>query len=491
MLLTSVNIFAQSDIEDIGAESVIESKDISISSYVKKEKVWPNAKRPKQVTAEQIASSIDKNPLNVGETYEEETRDVFEYGMTEEISALLDKLTTNEDYRFMEEAYDLFQDTKSPKIREKILAYFSMTKDPCLEDFAVETLNDPYEQRRDTIVASFKYVSAVKSKDAIGGVVELLEKDDMGYFNEALECLGEIGGTEEAVYLSGYINNDDLTVAQRQSLIKVLGKIHAIETWDTLAELAQDEDQDVYVRSYAAEAIGSMGKKEAIDILVDLFEDDNPKLREFVVRGLSNFNDSIVHTVVKQALKDDVWRVRMEAIEVIDKQNLSSMSKDLIYHCKHKEENVVKEKIYKVLAKLNTSDGNEYLVSVVKDKKAGDGVRSKVAAALLENNHAGVQEIVELALETLKDDKQKNLRYALGKEFAKYNRPEFGDVCLKFIEHKDVATQGTGLDIYARGKYSQASKAVQDLAALAEDSDDGKKRANNVNAQKAKKILGQ
>ncbi|MBQ2528695.1 MAG: HEAT repeat domain-containing protein [Treponema sp.] len=460
------------------------------SSYVRKEKAWPNAKRPTAATSEQIASSKDKNPLNAGDSYVEETNEIFEYGMTDEIANVLDTMTKDEDFRFKDAAYDLFQVTKSQKIREKVLAYFSMVKDPCLEDFAVEVLNDPFEERHDTVVACFKYVSAVKSKDAIGGVVELLEKDDLGYFNEALECLGEIGGEEEAVYLTGYINKDDLTLAQRQSLIKVLGKIHADETWDVLAELAQDEDEDVYIRAYAAEAIGSMGKKEAVDILVDLFEDENPKLREYVVRGLSNFTDSIVQTVIKQALKDDVWRVRMEAINVIEKHGLSSLSKDLIYHCKHKEETVVKEKIYRVLAKLNTSDGNEYLISLITDKKVGDAIKSKVAAALLENNTAGVQEIVELAKETLKNDKQKNLRYALGKEFAKYSRPEFAEICSLYIASKDVATQGTGLDMYARGKYSGATKAVQDLAALAEDDPSGKKRTNNVNAQKAKKILG-
>ncbi|MBQ1833245.1 MAG: HEAT repeat domain-containing protein [Treponema sp.] len=488
VFMASALVFAKAPAEqaesDAGQESSVSSK------YVKKEKVWPNSKRPAAATSEQIASSKDKNPLNATESYEEDTREIFTYGMTEEIGNLLDSLTSEEDYRFKEEAYDLFQETKSQKIREKILAYFAMTKDPCLEDFAVETLNDPFEQRHDTVVACFKYVSAVKSSDAIAAVVELLEKDDLGYFNEALDCLGEIGGDEEALYLTEYLSKDDLTTAQRQSLIKVLGKIHADDTWDILAEIAQDEDEDVYVRSYAAEAIGSMGRKEAVDILVDLFEDENPKLREYVVRGLSNFTDPIVQTVIKQALKDDVWRVRMEAINVIEKHGITSLSKDLIYHCKHKEETVVKEKIYKVLAKLNTAEGNEYLVSLITDKKTGDGIKSKVAAALLENNTAGVQEIIELAKETLKNDKQKNLRYALGKEFAKYNRSEFGEICSLYLASKDVATQGTGLDMYARGKYSSATQAVQDLASLAEETPDGKKPANNANALKAKKILG-
>ena len=61
-------------------------------------------------------------------------------------------------------------------------------------------------------------------------------------------------------------------------------------------------------------------------------------------------------------------------------------------------------------------------------------------------------------------DSRKNLRYALGKEFAKYGRPEYEEICLKFIEHSDVATQGTGLDIFAKGKYASVRPKVEALA---------------------------
>ncbi len=511
VLFLGAALFAQSDLDDFTgdvypavSESEVSQSNVSEpdfsettyseigAGYVKKAKVWPAAKRPQSATQEQINSSREKNLEKAGEEYEEETRDVFSYGMTDEICNLLDELTSAEDYRFKEEAYDLFQETKSPRVREKLLAYFAKLKDPCLENFAVEVLNDPYDERTATVNACFSYVSAVKSPDAIPAVVELLEKDDLGYFNAALECLGEIGGNEEAVYLISYLDDDTLNLAQRQTLMRVLGKLNAVETWEQLSEIAQDKNEDMYVRAYAAEAIGAMEVPESKDILIELYEADEPKVRESVIRGLSHYSDSAVQEVFRQALKDDNYRVRLEAINAVETQNITSASKDLIYHCKHKEENVVKEKCYKVLAKLNTSDGNEYLVGVIKDKKSGDGAKAKVAAALLENGSAGTQEIIELARETLKSDKQKSLRYALGKEFAKYGKPEFADICLEYIKSKDVATQGTGLDIYAKGRYSSAKQAVEDLAALAPDEDESdgkKKRASNVNAVKAKKIL--
>ena len=48
-------------------------------------------------------------------------------------------------------------------------------------------------------------------------------------------------------------------------------------------------------------------------------------------------------------------------------------------------------------------------------------------------------------------------------------------------------TQGTGLDIYAKGRYAEVTAAVQ---ALADSEADGKKKSRNVNVRKAKRILG-
>ena len=84
----------------------------------------------------------------------------------------------------------------------------------------------------------------------------------------------------------------------------------------------------------------------------------------------------------------------------------------------------------------------------------------------------------------------KNLRYTLGKEFAKYGRPEYEDICSKYLDSKDVATQGTGLDIFAKGKYSSCRSKVEEIAKEEDSTGDSKKPVKkNANQAKAKKIL--
>lgn len=461
-----------------------------------KEKIYPADTRPKKYDS-------SKNYVDRSKDYEKKCNDILKYGLEGQITELIDELTKNQDNRFVDGIYDLFQETKSVAVKEKILDYFTKLKDSCLASYAVEIINDPYDEKNSIVEKCFKYVSEADIKDANPGLVDLVDKEEDAYFTGALSALGETGGKEEALFLADYLDRDDLNVSQRQALMRVLGRIKAVETWQKISEIAKDENENTFVRMYAAEAIGAMEKPESEDILVELFESNDPNLRTYVIKGISYFNDKKSSDLIIQALRDSQYKVRLEAVSAVGKNRIDKAVPFLIFRCKDKDEQKqVKEKCYSVIADLNTSDGNDYLISVLKDKKIGDATKAKVSAALLEYNHAGTKEVIELARSALKSDIQKNLRYALGKEFAKYDRSEFADICAEYIASDDVATQGTGLDIWAKGRYSSVKAAVEEIAKDAEEenlTEEKEKpkgyqfglKKKNANAKKAKRILEQ
>lgn len=461
-----------------------------------KEKIYPADTRPKK-------HDSSKNYVDRSKDYEKKCNDILKYGLEGQITELIDELTKNQDNRFVDGIYDLFQETKSVAVKEKILDYFTKLKDSCLASYAVEIINDPYDEKNSIVEKCFKYVSEADIKDANPGLVDLVDKEEDAYFTGALSALGETGGKEEALFLADYLDRDDLNVSQRQALMRVLGRIKAVETWQKISEIAKDENENTFVRMYAAEAIGAMEKPESEDILVELFESNDPNLRTYVIKGISYFNDKKSSDLIIQALRDSQYKVRLEAVSAVGKNRIDKAVPFLIFRCKDKDEQKqVKEKCYSVIADLNTSDGNDFLISVLKDKKIGDTTKAKVSAALLEYNHAGTNEVIELARSALKSDIQKNLRYALGKEFAKYDRSEFADICAEYIASDDVATQGTGLDIWAKGRYSSVKAAVEEIAKDAEEenlTEEKEKpkgyqfgvKKKNANAKKAKRILEQ
>lgn len=448
----------------------------------KKLSVVPPAKRPKKPNTDKIKLAEEKD---TDKDTAEDKRDSLKYGIESDIIDLLKKLSDNDDPRFVEEIYDLFQQTQSPRLKIAILNYFAKLEDPCLEDYAVTILNDPYDETQDLTYAVFKYTAAVKCKAAINAVMNLLENDNEKYFDNSLNTIGEIGGAKEAEKLAEYLDREDLSLPQRQTLMKVLGKIKAIKTWDKLKEIIENDDENTFVRAYAAEAIGSMEKPESIPILKELYRDSDPNLRSYAVKGLAYFSVSEVKDVMLEALRDSYYKVRLDAIEAVDKLELKDAIPVLIYRAKTDPEAAVKKACYPVLAKFNTSQTDEYLYSILSEKKSGENAKALVVEALMKYKNAMPKEVMTLAEETAKDDTRKQLRYAIGKQFVKYanlenGRAEFAGICKIYLESKDVSTQGMGLDLYAAGRYGSCSELVHALA---------EQKRPSVNKTKARRIL--
>ena len=445
----------------------------------------PAAKKPKQPTREEIEDAANRENSK-SDNYEQKVRDTFLYGLESEISDQIDTLKNADDKRFVNEIYNMFQDTESNSIREKVLLYFTAIKDPCLEDYAVTVANDPYDVQKNIVDAVFKYIAAVKCKAASSALIALMESESEEYVDGALSALGECGGEEEAQFLADYLDKDDLSSGRRQELMKALGKLKATSTWSKLRDVLEDENENSFVRMYAAEALGAMEESASVEILAEQYRTTgDANLRVYLVKGLSHFKDSEAQKIILQAIRDSFYKVRLEAIEAVKSQEIKSAVPFLVYRAKNDSEAVVKNACYPVIAFLNTSEGNEYLVSVITDKKSGDTTKSRVAAALLKEGHAGAKEIVDLAVECCKTDAHKQLRYALGKEMAKYSKGDFARACTVFLESKDVSTQGTGLDIWAKGRYGECKSAVEKLA----DATDSRKKPTAM-AKKAMRVLG-
>ena len=439
----------------------------------------PSSKRPKPIDKEKASKAAEKDDS------EEDSKNnikTIRYGVPSEISNLIDELIKNDDPRFSEELYDVFQVTKSPSIKEKVLKYFAKLEDPCLEDYAVELLNDPYDERSEVVKAAFQYVSAVHTKEAAPAVLSLIESENDKYFNDALTAIGEIGGAAEAMFLVEYLERDDLSDAQRQALMRTCGKLHAVATFDKMAAILEDEDENTYVRMYAAESLGLMQKKEAVPLLIENFSSSDPNLRQYVIKGLLNFPEVVeAKETIVQGIRDEHWRVRQESIKASKAMKLKEAVPFLIYRAKNDSEKIIKEESFRTIGFLNTDEGNDFLIEQLKDKKTGDGNKKVIIAVLLEEKHTGQKEILELADECVNDDKRKDLRYAIGKELAKYENSAFKDICLKYLKSKDAATISLGLDIYKNNRFSEAEAVMREIAA--------DKKANGNVKKRIKKML--
>lgn len=424
------------------------------------------------------------------ETEEEKRHDILKYGIETDVIDLVDTLIKDKDLTFVNDLKQLFQETKNSVVREKVIDYFIATKDDSLTDYAVKLLEDPYDEKKSTVNTVFRYVSELKIQKAAPAILELLKSENEDYYDSSIDAIGKVGGNEEALFLASLLDSEDFSLGRRQALMRSLGEIKAIETFDKLVEIAKNSEENAFVRMYAAEAIGNMGKPEAVDVLVDLFEESDNNLKTYVIKGLSNFTDEKSKRVILEGFRDNYYKVRLESASAAKKQKMLEAVPYLIFRAKNDPELNVKYACYSSLGVIKTDECNDFLISIVKDKKNSETSRAKAATVLLENNiDVAIEPIITVARETLKDDKLKNLRYALGKEFAKYENQQFESICRDYLAHKDSATKGTGLDIYAKNNYVGLVETVKSIS-LDEKAGANKKKATSIlekqNFEKAK-----
>ena len=473
--------------ENIGLSENQEQSDSSyvpvfdyLSSDYKFEPVEiPEKKRPKKPDLQKVQEAESKDD---SENSFSETEKIIKYGTSSEISDVINKIVENDDPRFTEILYDLFQISKNVDIRSKILEYFTKQKDDCLADYALEILNDPYDYPNKTVENVFRYVSEIELKKACPCIVEILEVGNENYFNAAISVIGKIGGPDEAVYMASYLERDDLILAQRQSLMKTLGQMCAVETWEKLVEIVKDEDENSFVRMYAAEAIGKMKKEESVPILIEHFESSDPNMRQYCLKGLENFPDNPeAVNLVLQATRDEYYKVRIEAIKACKELNLKEALPYLIYRAEKDVEKSVQKECYPVIAFLNINEGNDFLIKRITEKKVSDTDKLLAASALIENGNIGEDEILLLAKEVLNDNRRKNLRNELGKLFIKYAKPSYSDICAAYLQSDDVTTVSQGLEMYKKGQFESAKGSVMKVA---------EESKNSSNKKRARKILG-
>lgn len=409
---------------------------------------------------------------------EHESRiETIKYGIESDIISLLDTLIEEKDESLKDEILNIFKTSRNVKVREKIIEYFIQIKDPILSEYAINILEDPYDEKKSTIGFVFRYVSELEIKEAAPAVMALIKNENEDHYDSAINAIGKIGGPEEALYLAELLENEDLSTGRKQALMRSLGELQAVETFDKLVDIAKNTEENTFVRMYAAEAIGNMKKIEAVDVLAELFEETDNNLRTYVVKGISNFNDEKSVGIILEAFKDNHYKIRLEASEAAKKQKIMEAVPYLIYRAKNDPESSVKYSCYSTLGVLQTEEAVDFLISVVKNKKLSETARAKAAVVLLENKiEKSYEPIFTVARETLKDDKLKNLRYALGKEFAKYENPLFESICRDYIAHKDVLTAGTGLDIFEKNHFPGLMDTVKKM------SEDDKAGANKRKA---------
>lgn len=403
----------------------------------------------------------------------DQAQKALQYGLESEILEVLHKVDKHDFSLLQEDCNRLFTQTKSSAVREGLFSLYQKYEDPQLITYAIELLQN-YEAQRTTVVkAALVYLAALKptlTPEFTSLLQKILTGDTEKYGTDVVSLLGAVGTEEHATFLTDYFDSltlDDVKqeLILKQSIMAALENLHKEGTRSFLLERAQDENENKYIRSSAIAGLAKMGNPDIIPELVAFFESSEPLLREAAIRGAASFDTDETRELIVQGLKDNYYKVRLEALKAVKQKQLQQAASYVLYRAQHDPSDDVTFLAVETLSVLNTVDGNAWLSETFCNPKKGEKVRAAILSAVLKHNPAVFSADFEKAvLETLKDNKQKKIRYVFGKEIAKIENTVTGAICQAFLESDDVLTKSIGLDMFKTNNPQSARALVEFIA---------------------------
>lgn len=400
----------------------------------------------------------------------EKQQEILRYGLEADVLTMLEKTDTLTFDLLQEDLKKLFLETKSPKIRERLFMLFAEKKDNALEEQSLAVIGEYDRYNRAAVRAAILYLRDIGSQKAGPLLRKILDDHISDYTELCITALGKVGTDEDALFLVEYFETEvdedgKAGLAIRQQIMAALAELHNPATRDFLIAIAEDENENKYIRSRAVTGLGKIGRAEDTNVLVKLFEDTDPLLRTAAVEGLAGSTHSEAQKVLLQAFKDSYYKVRLQAIEAaVESKNVAAVPY-VFYRAKTDPEEAVKNAAIDALALFNVPDGNTWLVDNLLDAKKSESFRIVVGRALIKHSFDNHYDAISQAMfESLGDEKQKKLRYALGSELAKLENPSSMPIAQAYLESSDPLTLSIGLDMFYTNKYAGLRSTVEEIA---------------------------
>ena len=206
---------------------------------------------------------------------------------------------------------------------------------------------DPYV-RRDACAS----LEESRSEEYVTELAKLLEGEDLGVREAALNALTAIGGASVAVAVLPTLGSED--VATRNIGIEILEQLGPVVV-DPVGAVLSDSDDDVV--KFGVDILSKIKDARVEGLLAPLVEHKNPNVRAAVVLCLGKTDSPTVAPTLLKALGDSEEWVRFSAIEGLghleDKAAL-----DALFGIIEKESGLVQEAALDAVARIASVEGS-------------------------------------------------------------------------------------------------------------------------------------
>ena len=245
------------------------------------------------------------------------TRQTLLYGIDSQVLEVVQRLSSSRDDRFTKELATVLAESRSVDVRKAILGMFEDQGVKDGEPTARQVLSDSEQQNADLVVASIRYLTAIRAGGLPPLLAPLVDSSDAGVASAAIRAEGKVGDASSADLLEKKLASPDFPDARKSDVILALGDLKDAKAVDALIAIAKNTDEDKFHRLYAADALGRIGDAKAVPVLKGMFAENDALVRAYAASALAHFGLDEAFPMLLQGLRDDDWKVREQCAKAL------------------------------------------------------------------------------------------------------------------------------------------------------------------------------
>lgn len=404
---------------------------------------------------------------NIDKSIGSERIEIIKYGIDTEISDLIKQLEEEKNRDFNKELLKLLQNTHNNTLKSKIVKLFSSLENKSAVDFIFSEIKNNYQLTNEIIVQYIKYISSFQTSEITEYLLTLIHHENNSVANAAIDGIGSSDNNNYGDELLKLLQNPSTDELKKSHLISALGKLKYKKAIKTISEyLENDYNDSRSLKWKACIALGQIGDEESLPIIIKIFSEKDPYLRNYAVEALQYFPENKTEDLIIQGLRDSSWRVRVSAANSLGKMKSEKAVPILIYKIK-KDPDIrnVRNAAIKSLGIIKTKEALKFLRDfVLNDRSDSNNRFTAVSVLIQEDLNDSLKTIDKLINSEWEKNTSPLLDYTC-KLLSQEKNPKLKSIFLKMLSY----TKTNNLKIYGlRGiklnKFKGLKDKVEELA---------------------------
>lgn len=313
--------------------------------------------------------SIDNTSDTVKDELYINSIDILQYGIEEEVVKLLKILPDNLKNEIYTLLLDRYKTALLNETKIKLIDYFSNCKN--IPDFILNYLYEESEKEpNDTrlFTTLLKFLGKVGKKREGLFLIKKLDSDNKMIAITAADAISNIKDREVITPLLERLKladtNDDKILSDdiKSKLILFFGEIKAVEAKEYLRSKLEDTLSGRFVIAYSMFSLAKINDTDAIKLIEKRISDPDVLLQEYASYAISQFESNEVVPILKNMLRHNNEKVRINACKGIVLNKVSDADRILLYKYKNDPSPTVRKEALKSIVSLG-SIGIKTLVS--------------------------------------------------------------------------------------------------------------------------------